>query len=401
MKYLIAILTLLTWLLPSTLHAQNDALLNEVKQHITIDEIILKSRDLLIIKVIEGDNNKVQQLVNLLDNIGDSLNNLETLSPYERTLINLSLGNFYLISTDSTFIQWDPKLSRYQNNAIDHRIRNYDLLSVKLRDHLLKEKNSIQTRITSDPTLVPEEKDFLNLLTFTLLTDRDQNFTEEANRRADQFLFKYRHSKYNHYVRRYIVERYETSNWRFHYDVGFGFHGSTDSLGTLFKNGFALGFGAGTAYKNVVFNLKVHLGISSPTEDFRKNDTIWEKDHSSNITQFETSLGYLFAANKKISILPSVGIGTTSIVPSQGNLSDQERYDDVKFRAKLTYFVGLGINYKIVTNENSFSESATYLQLHYRYSMPQFEQSFNGLDGDVHMITLGVGGFFRGKKRTL
>ncbi len=401
MKYFIAFFSLITWLYSTSVHAQNNALLTEVKQHTTVGEIIQKSRDLLLINLKEGNADKVQQLIVLLDSIGKAEPNYETLSAYERTLINLSIGNFYTICTDSIYTQWNMANQQYNRRYDQARFQNNDLLSFELRDQLKKEKNSIQTRIMSDPTLIPEEKDFTSLLTFILLSDRDQDYTAEANRRADQFLFKYRHSKYNNYIRQYIVERYETSNWRFHYDVGFGYHGSTDSLGTIFKNGFGFGLGAGAAYKNVVLNLKIHLGITSPTADFRKNDTIWEKNHSSNITQFETSLAYLIEANNKLSLLPSIGIGTTSIVPSQGNLSDQERYDNVKYNAKLTYFAGLAINYNLVTHSNRFAETATYLQLNYRYSLPQFEQSFNGLDGNIHFITLGIGGFIRSKKRVI
>jgi hypothetical protein len=341
----------------------------------------------------------------------DTLNRKQPLTTYERVLVDFNLNHFNDLINKSIYLNSTNYDQRSANvNYGQYSVYgNYRYNNISYADHFAADiwtvtqskKSEIKIAIQNSQSVSEEDRDFLLLILDLYLDPYLADKNENMNIKGDEFLLKYPNSKYSIYVKTTIINKYVTNKWGLNYEVAMGFHTSTEKIGSNFKSGFALGFGGGVTYKKFLMKLNIHVGPTSPKLDFRKNDTIWEKNHSSTITQFETSLGYVIAPNKKLSWIPSVGIGTTSITPSQGNNNDENHYEDVKYSAKLTYFTSLGIKYKLNSSSNSYQESHSYLMLNYRYSAPQFSGSYTGFTGDIHMITLSFGGFLNLKKRVM
>ncbi len=68
-----------------------------------------------------------------------------------------------------------------------------------------------------------------------------------------------------------------------------------------------------------------------------------------------------------------------------------------------TYTAGINLDIKLGPSKTemvSFNEeSYWFLRLRYGYNLPQFQKRYNGYNGVMHYITVGIGGFGRAIKR--
>ena len=160
------------------------------------------------------------------------------------------------------------------------------------------------------------------------------------------------------------------------------------------------------SYKKLILYLRDYIGFSKTKVDMLYSKGVWEKGSNATIFLPEASLGYTAMDNKHIKLAPFIGIASTGIGPSE---YDQQQNPDLKnadlgFTA--TYTLGLNLDIKLKRSKakmvtNGPEQSYWFLRLRYAYNLSQFENKYPGFDGNMHYLTIGIGGFGRAIKRQL
>ncbi len=118
----------------------------------------------------------------------------------------------------------------------------------------------------------------------------------------------------------------------------------------------------------------------------------------------EASVGYIILDNKTFKIAPFAGISGTDVAPTQNDLDKIAGLEKAELKFKTTYTPGLNLDIKLGPSKTPMvssgqEQSYWFLRLRYAYNAPNFEKKYNGINGSMHYITVGIGGFGRRIKR--
>jgi hypothetical protein len=117
----------------------------------------------------------------------------------------------------------------------------------------------------------------------------------------------------------------------------------------------------------------------------------------------EASLGYAVLENDKIKLSPFAGIGLASIGPVPIDIEERPELEVLEVGYSTSYTLGLNLNIKLGWETAPYltmreDKSYWFLRLRYGYTLPQFN-NFPMHGGNVHQLTIGIGGMYRGMKR--
>lgn len=376
--------------------AQREDLRKEILDYTdSTAEMITKGRSLLAEKFTEGDYNKVKEIRNYLkNNIRDT-----------NYIIFYPIENWYLLYWTREYDQLlESILTAVPVSFRTRKIRPADDF---LFDKLLKiSRDSIEILEESIQlsNLRAIDKDFL-LLTLRFLTS-DENggeaVVDNLNELADKFLAIYPGSIYEPFIRNSIRYQIIPSNWAFTFEFYSGYGIITGGLQDIFANPVPLGIAFDIYYKNWVLYLRGHAGLSRTKKDISYNNGIWKKKSQANIYVPEASIGYVLVDNKTFKLAPFVGIGGTSISPTDNDLDKDPGLKNAEWKMTTTYFAGISTDIKLGQSKmmmiNPREQSYWFLRLRYTYNYTRFEKKF-GISGNTHNITVGLGGFGRRLKR--
>lgn len=344
-----------------------------------------------IIQALKNNNKaKVEQIRNELLLQEDTVS--LAFFDQEKILLHFWLNEFepltYLIhqppAPKDSIINWPPYDTLY-----------YALLAIVGNDRF-----DISYRIQKNPVLSSEEKDFLLLALGYFIGEKFES-QEKINEAADRFLENYSESEYRYVVENSFRQIYYPTKSKFSASVYIGNNTLEGDMNQLFRDHFAIGFKLAYYYQNYFLRINTSWGFTSPRRDILLNDRLWERNQSSSMTQFESSIGYVFFADCRLSILPFAGIGTTSFAPMSNTVEGEEYFEGVRFKAKFTNYAGIGLRYNIQKQNQQDKyfvyedQSYSYLKFEYRFANPFMDRSYTGMGGRTHLISLTYGWFLQ------
>lgn len=276
----------------------------------------------------------------------------------------------------------------------------YDTLYPTLVNQVGKDRFRISQNIQTSSRLTMEEKDFLLLALGYFIGDQFES-QERINEAADQFLANYPESEYRYVVENSFRQIYYPSKSKFSASLHIGNNILEGDMSQLFRDNFAIGFTLAYYYHNWLFRLSTTWGFTAPRRDILLADRLWERNQSSSMTQFETSIGYVFLEHRRFSLIPFAGIGTTSFAPMSNTVEGEEYFKGVSFKAKFTNYAGLGLRYNIQKQQKRteyfkfVDQTYSYLKIQYRFANPFMDLGYDGMGGRTHLISLSYGWFIQ------
>jgi hypothetical protein len=198
--------------------------------------------------------------------------------------------------------------------------------------------------------------------------------------------------------------KYTPSKWGCELELFSGYGILTDDLAKTFRNIVPIGFDGGIYYKRLFLNLRDYIGFSKTIRDVPYSYGIWAKGSQVIVYLPEASLGYVLAENKIIKFAPIIGIAGTNIGPTKSDLNNVPGLTEVEFGFTTTYLLGLNLDFKIKPSKTpalsaELEQGHLFIRVRYSYSLTQFNNRYPGFSGNIHNITIGIGGFSPRLKR--
>jgi len=282
----------------------------------------------------------------------------------------------------------------------------YDLLYEKVRNHTEISQLFLQTQINHSE-LEQMDKDFLSMnLNYLLIDEKDPlaKMQDTLNVMADAFLATYSESKYESITRTYFRQKFVPSNWGYAFEFFSGYGLFTDNLETRYKGQVPIGVAFDVQYKNAILYLRDYIGLTKTRKDLPYSSGVWEKGSQARVYLPEASLGVVALDNKYFKVVPFAGIASTDIAATEVDLTKEPDLEQVELEFTTTYTVGLNLDIKLGRSKMPIvtmqaEQNYLFLRVRYAYCMPQFEKTYDGVSGNMHYITIGIGGFGRKIKR--
>lgn len=386
-------------LLTLFVNAQEEDLEQEILNYSeSKSQIISNGRMLLLDSFMEGNIPKVRKIKDyLVNDIEDR--DYVVLYPSEEWMLLYWTEEYYGLM-DSVLEFSDEDYSELQRKILPLQ----DNLYLKLMEKSMDSIEILESRII-ESSLEEEEKDFLILHLNYMVSGALLNVIsqEDINEMAEIYLDKYSAGKYQEYVRNNIRYRFKSSDWGFGVEFFSGFGMFTGELGDQYNNHAPLGVAFDLEYKNFTLFLRNYIGFSKTLKDREYDQGVWEKGAAILVYLPEASIGYAVIENDKLKVSPFAGIGAAAVSPITADIEENPDLEDLQVGFSAAYTLGLNLNMKlgwetgtIIPNEKTY----WYVRLRYGYTMPAFND-YPGYDGNVHTITLGIGGILRGVKRDL
>ena len=382
------------------LYGQNDTIFSILKDYEhSKSELILKSRRLILDKFIEGDYQKVKEIKDYL-----------TLKVEDEDYLTLYPGEYWLILywtqeyknlLESFQHLLTPQSSDYQRKIAPQD----DFLFDKLRSKSRESRPLLEVMLNNSE-LENVEKDFLKMhLTYMLSGYGDTVITQDTlNLLADEYLSNYSDSIYNDFTRKYIRYKFIPSKWGFAFEFFSGYSVFTENLALNYRNNVPIGVAFDVSYKNFILYLRDYIGFSKIKIDRPYEGGIWEEGSQVRVFLPEASIGYAVMENNRLKIAPFAGIAATDISPTEYDLRKEPDLKEVGLVFTTTYTLGLNVDIKLGTNRIPMlgygpEQNYGFIRLRYAYNSPKFDKKYNGFGGNMHYLTIGIGGFTRKTKR--
>jgi hypothetical protein len=346
--------------------------------------------------LLQGNFEKVKEIKDyLLENYASNENNV--FYPSEYYLI-LFLVNDY-----------DELLSAVDHPVMGIRYPNwktgffYDDLWQNLIEETRNNVNDIEEQLKK-ADLSDVDRDFLTLLLKYLVRGSKETYPEitqdSINVWANGFLKKYPESNYTDMVKKSIKFELVPSDWGFSFSFFSGYGLFTKDVKNYIKNNVPVGVGFDVCYKRFALYLRDYIGFTHLKKDLPYSLGVWEKGSSAQVMIPEVSLGYYVKEGKHYKVAPFAGIAYTGIIPVE---VDEDKNPDLSEadRGATTFSVGVNLDVIPFVNlkSNKPESGYVYLKIRYAYGMTSFGQKYQGFEGNIHYITVGIGIMSRNVKR--
>lgn len=378
---------------------QNTIRRDEILNYTDTNALFIRNgRKMLVDKLIDGDMGKVRQIKNSLL-LAENEKYL-TFYPYETWLLLYSVGDYdellyYLNQYDQ---ETGEKLKLKIKPAPDELEAN---LQAWVRKNRTGIENDIRKQVDN-----AEKRDFLilNLRYLTGGKDYPDITRESLNADADTFLMKHPDSKYSYFTRQYIRYKMVPSKWGLGYEFFSGYGMGTGNLHRNFSGHVPFGVAFDVMYTNWTLYLRNYIGIGSTRADIPVNGTIWPSATKANTYIPEVSLGYVLPLKSRLQLSPFAGVGALMVSPTESQ-KDDSYYNQVGTLGSFAWMTGLNMDIRLGKYRSgypmvSYNEQAFWiLRIRYGYVASGLAKQYPGLSGNMHYITVGIGGVGRQVKR--
>ena len=349
---------------------------------------------------LEGNIGKVKEIKDyLLTEVENE--DYVALYPGEKWMLMYWTGEYDRLQEAVLQFNMDS-LSKYQRRILPGQDLLYQKLLEKSWDELIMLENRINTSALDLPT-----KNFLLLhLNFMLSGDPLMKITqEEINAMANLYLETHPASRFEEYIRNNIRYEYIPSKWGFGFEFFTGYGMVTGELSHLYKNHGAFGITFDLEYNRFTLYLRNYIGFPKTRQDRESAGVLWEKGSNADIMFPDASLGYAVVDNENFRLSPFAGIGGASIGPVAADLEKRPELEALEVGFSPSYTIGVNLNIKLGWDAHPLismnkDESHWFIRLRYGYSLPQFN-NYPMHAGNVHQLTVGLGGIYRGLKRQI
>ncbi len=409
------ILLLCGWLLTSFATAQqNDSIRSQILSMQPSDlEIISKGRSLIVENLKKGDLVAVKEVKDYL--AGEMFNPYRVFVPAEYWLLCFWTEDFAELLHEAEDYASGPEWRQGVYWKVPERFDGTPVLDMIVRSDRLSEelgKKSAEAYIPltvsiDNAELNAEEKEFLKLLLHSLLFTSDSVYDEEGmeevNAKASAFLDNYKDSRYENYTRRYIRYRFRPSDWGLGSELFLGYNMFTGGLSNHFTNRVIAGFAFDVSYKKFTVSTRVNFSGTKTLQEITRRDITWPKDVNGYVMGADIAFHYPVLQSRNVLISPVAGIGGMGIGPSFEQVKDKyPELEDFKELSSFNYLLGLDLKVNVWNKDIDLSRyGGGYVGLRYTYYIPNLGERHQLQRGNMHTITLTVGGFGRQTKRDL
>lgn len=380
--------------------AQEDSLKREILRYKDPKaELIAKGRGLLLEKLKQNDEAKVQDLFTYL--LGQEDSSYLAFYPTEKILLSYLTGQFRSVLANLPIEEQASQQSRYLPLMLPFS----EVLFARVLEKVLAKEPVIRQAI-SDASLLDTDMAFLQLnLSWLLLVNRNSTGARDSlNQMATAFLQSYPASLYESYVRHNIRYQFHPSNWGLGFELFSGYTQFTGDLQRQFKSSVPIGIAFDIGYKKALLFLRNYIGFSRTLEAIPFAGGTWKKGAQARVYLPEASLGYVLLNTNLLRLVPFAGISSTDIAPTEYDKSRIPEYENVELKFTTTYTAGINADFKLgkstagivsMTAEQAF----WLLRVRYAFNSPEFGKKYRGFEGNLHYLTIGIGGFGRKLKR--
>lgn len=361
--------------------------------------MISKARVLLMDHFLAGDSAKVRELVVYLDGLANE--DYETFDVGEKWLLGYWLRDYRPLLTSTA--KYDS-IELILQNKIPPKS---DYLGVKLREKLYLRRAEV-VRSIRESDLSEPDKDFLVMHFYSCVSQSVVNQIDQdtLNLLADQFLKAYPNDAHVDFTRRYIRYKLKPVNWGFGYDWFSGYALFTDDLAQLYTNNVPIGFSLDVSFKNVVLYMTEYIGFGFTRHTYVGNGVVWPKDSQVRVYLPEVSLGYVVHEDKRFKLAPFAGLSWLDVSPTEYDLEANPDLSMYDLGFTTSYTVGFNMDIKMGRPNISIvsrgpEERDWFIRLRYAYNHAAYSERFPGFVGNMHYLTIGIGGFGRKLKRDL
>jgi len=159
-----------------------------------------------------------------------------------------------------------------------------------------------------------------------------------------------------------------------------------------------LGVAFDICFKRFELYLRDYIGFNKTKVDLDYSLGTYPKGSSAMVFLPEASIGYAALDRDRFKLAPFVGFGGIHICPPLGKTDKEPELDEVSVSAWMCN-IGTNFDLKFGKKGYSFRPKASYGFLRIRYSFCLAIKRNEGIIGNTHYITVGLGGFSRGLKR--
>ncbi len=376
-------------------YGQRDSIRDEILQHtVPHNELIIRGRQMILNKIVEGDRKKVRQVMTyLIDSTEDK--DYIAFNPFEKCLLYYWSGQYDQIMSDTRDFEG------FLRQAEGRRIPIQDAL---MRDVIAKvgyERLKIQMDINGSD-LSAMQKAFLVLnLDYLAETENTVRSQESINDACNGFMSLHPNSEFEPYIRKYLRFQYKASKWGYDYEFFTGYGIFTGDLSKQFTNTVPIGIAFDLHHSKFVLFLRVYIGFGLTRDSISFPNGTWRRDD--RVEQFlpEASLGYKVYSNNALELTPFVGIGSMKLTPPPKDKDKIPEYKHVGLDYTTTFMFGLNLDLKLestrdrVWSTGGDGESYVFVRIRYAYNHPQFDRHYTGFGGSFHNLTIGIGLFGR------
>ncbi len=379
--------------------AQEQDLEQEIKNYSSSkSQLIVNGRKLLLDNFMAGDIAKVREVKDyLLEELEDK--DYLVLYPGEEWLLNYWTGEYYALL--SSLLEFnEEKYAEYSRKILPLQ----DQLFLKLSERSLDNIEKLEADITGS-TLEQEQKDFLVLHLNYMVSGAPLNVIsqDDINKMADLYLENHPKGDLHDYVKNNIRFKLKASDWGFGFEFFTGFGMFTGSLSDQYNNHGNLGVAFDLEYKKFTLFLRNYIGFSKTLKDREFQQGIWEEGSSVMVYLPEASIGYTVLENNKLKLSPFAGIGGAAVSAIDADIEERPELDDLQVGFSTSYTLGLNLNMKLGWETGALipnNKTYWFVRLRYGYTIPGFDE-VPGYEGNVHTLTIGIGGIYRAVKRDL
>ena len=366
-------------------------------------EIISRGRRMLLDYFLEKDYEKVSEIRNYLMNKVVTDDYL-ALYPAENWLTLFWTREYEtLLEIVKSYESPDYDVFGRIGNKI---LPSNDLLYTKLYEKSTESRLLLITQI-NDSEENEHRKDFLRLHLNGILTNENNTDISQdmVNDEAEQFIKKYPKSVYEPFIRKYIRFKYKPSKWGFAFEFFSGYSWFTGALENDFKNGGPIGVAFDAEYRKLAMYFRNYIGFSKTREDLTYSQGIWPGESQVRVFLPEASIGLVILDSKRLKMAPFVGIASTDIGATEFDKDENPDLRDAGLEFTTTYVVGYNMDIKLGQTDIGMvtmgpEQAYWFLRIRYAYNAPRFDKKY-GIDGNMHYVTIGLGGFGRKLKRDL
>jgi hypothetical protein len=360
--------------------------------------ILSKGRTFLTDRFLENDIEKVKEIRQYLTAEVEDKNYM-ALYPIENWLILYWTQEYEKLLNDITSFD-STRIADNQAKILPGK----DMLILTLQEKSEAFADTIKNRIKNSNLSLEHEKFLLLNFEFLIMDAKaDIYLIDTLNNHVDKFLEEYPAGEYNDFTRKYIRYKFVPKDWGVAFEFFSGLGLFTGTLSDNYTNNVPLGVAFDVCYKKFELYLRNYIGINKTKKDFNYSSGVFKKGSSTNVFLPEASLGYAVLDNDRFKISPFLGIGAMDISPTANATEKTPELKETSLEFTTTYMLGFNFDIKFGGKVPAFRPKTSYgfLRIRYAYTMPRFEKKYDGIAGNMHYITIGIGGFSRGIKRAL
>lgn len=377
--------------------AQQDSIRTEILNFPDPPGILIsKGRTMLYEKLLANDTAKARQVFDYLETFENQ--KVIAFYPPEKWMIWLWLGKYEktindIVSLESAWFNTNQR-EQYQLPAVDALSKN--LGAMTNAQYAL-----INYRIESSDR--PQaEKAFCKLLLQYVLGE-EQASQQQLNKASNTFIEQYPSSPFESFIRKYIRHEVKPSNLGLGFEFFSGYGIFTGNLKENFKHNVPVGVAFDITYKKFALYLRDYIGFSKTKKEIPFSSGPWKNNAQARVFLPEASIGYIVLDNARFKLAPFAGVSSTDISPTFADKDKYPEYEDAGLRFTTTWTAGLNFDFKMAYSQSgivAYQEDGFWMiRVRYAYNAPQFSWRYSGFNGNMHYITIGLGGFGKRLKR--